>query len=94
MSRDNAARLAISRLLQRIHDPGKQRLVPSLLPDGSSVGFRAAGNPVGNGMHDLVPFGPRRQSLTFHRFMMTTSRYSLGTTIVPSSALFMRPMRS
>jgi hypothetical protein len=25
-----------------------------------------------------------------HRFIRTTSRYSLGTTIVPSSALFMR----
>ena len=28
------------------------------------------------------------------RLVMTISRYSLGTTIVVSSALFMRPMRS
>jgi hypothetical protein len=29
-----------------------------------------------------------------HRFVMTTSRYSLGTTIVPSLALFIRAMRA
>jgi hypothetical protein len=29
-----------------------------------------------------------------HRFLMTTSRYSLGTTIVPSPALFIRAMRA
>jgi hypothetical protein len=31
---------------------------------------------------------------TSHRFVTTTSRYSLGTTMVPSSALFMREMRA
>ena len=31
---------------------------------------------------------------TTHRFVMTTSRYSLGTTIVPSLALFIRAMRA
>src|SRR6476619_5943169 len=40
------------------------------------------------------PFQGRLLACRLHRFMMTTSRYSLGTTMVPSSALFMRPMRS
>ncbi len=31
---------------------------------------------------------------TPHRFKMTTSRYSLGTTMVPSAALFMLAMRA
>jgi hypothetical protein len=35
-----------------------------------------------------------RKVAAAQRFIITTYRYSLGTTIVPSSALFIRAMRS
>ena len=37
--------------------------------------------------------GSQPEAEEAHRFTMTISRYSLGTTIVLSSAVFMRPMR-
>jgi hypothetical protein len=40
-------------------------------------------------LHSPQPAAEKR-----HRFTTTISRYSLGTTIVLSSAVFMRPMRS
>jgi len=70
---------------------------------GLSSGNSRAGNvsaPVDRNSHQTFSLlkvgmcparaGRRMQGGVSHRFVMIISRYSLGTTIVPSSALFMR----
>ncbi len=101
---NHAASLRKPRLFQPIHKTGEDRLTRfnSFASNNSSSG--GASTPVGRGMHEvfLLEAKTSKQTLqasqpaaeTLHRFTMTISRYSLGTTIVLSSALFMRPMRS
>src|SRR5262249_51974370 len=52
-----------------------------------------ASTPEGGDMHQVFLLEDKAAEKR-HRFTMTISRYSLGTTIVLSSAVFMRPMRS
>jgi len=88
---DNVFGFAATRFLQPIHESGEQCPLRLLSPDPGEDNGRCADTYCG--IHEILLSGTV-QADQFHRFMMTTSRYSLGTTIVPSSALFMRPMRS
>ena len=97
MSFNHTTSLLKPRLLQPMHEAGEDRLArfdSRVFDKGSSGG---ASTPVGHSMHEVFLLTLERSQPAAekpHRFTMTISRYSLGTTIVVSSALFMRPMRS
>lgn len=81
---------AAARLLQPIHETGEQCPLRLLSPNPGKDNSRSADTYCG--IHEILLSGTVLADRV-HRFIMTTSRYSLGTTIVPSSALFMRPTR-
>lgn len=97
MSFNHTTSLLKPRLLQPMHEAGEDRLArfdSRVFDKGSSGGVST---PVGHSMHEVFLLTLERSQPAAekpHRFTMTISRYSLGTTIVVSSALFMRPMRS
>ena len=99
---DHAAGLLTARFLQRIHKPC-QNMSP--LPDPLSLGNGISGDantPIEHSAHRAFllkhsgmqsVFAALRNAATPYRFTMMTSRYSLGTIIVPLPALFMRATR-
>src|SRR5262249_12005149 len=92
------------RLFQSTHKSRKERRTcfDALAFGNGRCG--GASTPEGGDMHQVFLFEGRNPKYNLHssqpeaeephRFTMTISRYSLGTTIVLSSAVFMRPMSS
>ena len=88
---DHEVGFAAARPLQRVHEAGER--YPLRLPPAGSGEYSGRSSDTDCGVHEILLLR-KVSSGRSHRFMMTTSRYSLGTTIVPSSALFIRAIRS